>query len=343
MKQFFCMFLCAFLLFSSFLIPAAAANYDETTYKLTGNEADDIIGIALTQVGYKESGTNITKYGQWFGGMGWNYEWCGVFVAWCAEKAGIHKSIVHSSSWVPDVMSAFQDRGLYESARSYTPKRGDLVFFDWNANDVPNHIGMVVEALPNGDVRVCDGNFENKVNNRVLTANAKEISYNRKSIMGYATPLYKTAPPMLSITNVVLREGESVRVSANVRETIADTVRWRSLDENIVSVDGAGNVLARSSGAASVVVTSAIGELGCEIRVLPQNFVGIPGDVDYDEVLDISDIVAMRMIVMSKVLYSGSHIKIADLDGDGNVDVSDVVALRNKIIMNQNTERVDEE
>ena len=39
----------------------------ENTYSNTGNMRDDIIGVALTQVGYNEGSNNYTKYGVWYG------------------------------------------------------------------------------------------------------------------------------------------------------------------------------------------------------------------------------------------------------------------------------------
>ena len=66
--------------------------------KLTGNQAQDIANVALSQEGYHEgnsnadlgggsSGTsNYTEYGYWFGNQ---FNWCAVFVSWCASQAGI--------------------------------------------------------------------------------------------------------------------------------------------------------------------------------------------------------------------------------------------------------------
>ena len=62
------------------------------TYKNTGNMRNDIIGVALTQVGYKEGSNNYTKYGVWYGLP--NSPWCGMFVSWCAKEAGVPTSVL---------------------------------------------------------------------------------------------------------------------------------------------------------------------------------------------------------------------------------------------------------
>ena len=55
------------------------------THVNTGNQVKDIIGVAMTQVGYTES--YGTKYGAWLGNA--NMAWCAAFISWCASKAGI--------------------------------------------------------------------------------------------------------------------------------------------------------------------------------------------------------------------------------------------------------------
>ena len=114
-------------------IPAQAAY--ENTYKNTGNQRDDIIGVALTQVGYLEgngnNNNNDTKYGDYFGRP--KTAWCGWFVSWCARQAGIPKSVIKSSG--PATPSSFGIKKTYKSG--YTPLPGDLFF---KGDD---HVGIV--------------------------------------------------------------------------------------------------------------------------------------------------------------------------------------------------------
>ena len=75
------------------LLPTQVCAAYENTYKNTGNMRNDIVGVALTQVGYKEGSNNYTKYGVWYGLS--NSPWCGMFVSWCAKEAGIPNSILN--------------------------------------------------------------------------------------------------------------------------------------------------------------------------------------------------------------------------------------------------------
>ena len=68
---------------------AQAASYPTgypNTYKNMGNYANDIIGVARTQVGYKENSVG-TKYGYWYSPGFVGMPWCAMFVSWCANQA----------------------------------------------------------------------------------------------------------------------------------------------------------------------------------------------------------------------------------------------------------------
>lgn len=115
--------ICFILLLSTIctlFVPVQAAY--ENTYKNTGNMRNDIIGVALTQVGYREGSNNYTKYGAWFGQP--NSPWCGIFISWCANQAGIPTSIIRRNG-----IAHPSNFGLkYKNGSNYRPQKGDLFF-----------------------------------------------------------------------------------------------------------------------------------------------------------------------------------------------------------------------
>ena len=124
------MILVAVLVLPFFATPVNAA-YDNT-YSNTGNMRNDIIGVALTQVGYTEGSNNYTKYGVWYGQP--NSPWCGMFVSWCANQAGVPSSVIRRNG-----IANPGSFGLsYRSGSEYTPQKGDL-FFKTNFS----HVGFV--------------------------------------------------------------------------------------------------------------------------------------------------------------------------------------------------------
>lgn len=136
MRKILALVLFAVLLVSS--IPVTASADYENTYTNTGDQRADIIGVALTQVGYQEGkGTGVwnndTKYGDW---AGWSKtEWCGWFVSWCARQANIPTSVLRTNGKASP--SGFGLSSYYSSSE-YTPRPGDL-FFKKNFG----HVGIV--------------------------------------------------------------------------------------------------------------------------------------------------------------------------------------------------------
>ena len=127
--------------------PVSAAQ--ENTYTLTGNQRKDILGVALTQIGYTEGSHNglkcgnDTKYGMW---MGYEYQpWCAMFVSWCARQADIPESILRNSCKASPQGPYFNI--AYYSGTEYTPQPGDLFF-----KPEFSHVGLVYEVK--GDIVV---------------------------------------------------------------------------------------------------------------------------------------------------------------------------------------------
>ncbi len=111
----------------------ASAAY-ENSYTNTGDQRKDIIGVAKTQLGYKEGSNNDTKYGDWYGLP--NQPWCAMFVTWCAREAGIPSNVLKSSA-VASPKSGYFNISYYRG-NSYTPKAGDLFF-----TESFSHVGLV--------------------------------------------------------------------------------------------------------------------------------------------------------------------------------------------------------
>ena len=120
-----------------FMPQSASAAY-ENTHVNTGNYRQDIIAVALTQVGYRASnGTYNNKYGAYFGRN--NTAWCGFFVSWCAAQANVPTSILKRQGFASP--SSFGIPSYHGS--KYTPQPGDL-YFQVNSNGSITHVGLVV-------------------------------------------------------------------------------------------------------------------------------------------------------------------------------------------------------
>lgn len=99
--------------------------------------------LALTQVGTTEDppGSNRQKYGAWYGFNG--VAWCAIFCSWCYHFAGSVSFNPKLGRWAycPYVVSDAR-AGRNGLSIATSPKRGDLVLYDWNNDGVADHIGM---------------------------------------------------------------------------------------------------------------------------------------------------------------------------------------------------------
>lgn len=111
-----------------FFTPVIAEAYDTNypnTWVNTGNQIDDLIGVAMTQVGYHGvEYVSGTKYGAWYGNT--LAPWCGMFISWCAAQAGIPTSVIIRSASAKD----FRNCGTYHFKDGYSPQRGDILLYN---------------------------------------------------------------------------------------------------------------------------------------------------------------------------------------------------------------------
>lgn len=133
------------------IIPFAGATY---------TERDKIIDIALGEVGY----TQKNGYNKFSAEFGNGYTaWCNYFVVWCAKRAGVSaEAITGTNSYGGNCyiyMSALRNQGrFFANDGSYTPKKGDLVFYNSSkSTSGSTHIGFVLSADAN-TVTTVEGN-----------------------------------------------------------------------------------------------------------------------------------------------------------------------------------------
>lgn len=117
-----------------------------------------IIEIAEKEIGYKEYSNNHTKYGEWFGVQD---EWCAIFISWLANKVGILNTLIPKQAYVPTMVQWFKSKELFR-IRGLFPQKGDIIFFDYNLNGTPDHVG-IVEKCENGNIYTIEGNKSKQV------------------------------------------------------------------------------------------------------------------------------------------------------------------------------------
>ena len=141
-----------------------------------GNQA--IVEVALTQVGNQGG----QPYWSWYG-FNSRVEWCACFVSWCADQCGyIESGLVPKFAGCVDGANWFKSNGKWQN-RTYEPKAGDIIFFDWEGDGTTDHVG-IVEKCENGTVYTVEGNSSDACKQRQYTVGSSNIYY------GYGIPAY---------------------------------------------------------------------------------------------------------------------------------------------------------
>ena len=122
------------------------------------------------------------KFWSWYGFNG-RIPWCAIFVSWVANQNGVLGTAYPKFAGVGVGRNWFVKNNAYKKRGTYTPKPGDLIFFDWEVNGRLDHVGMV-EKVENGKVYTLEGNSNGD------TSRAKEYPLNSKYINGYGIPNY---------------------------------------------------------------------------------------------------------------------------------------------------------
>lgn len=140
-----------------------------------GNQA--IVNIALDQQGNPGG----AKFWSWYGFNG-RVEWCACFVSWCADQLGyIDAGVIPKFAGVGTGIDFFKERGQWQSP-GYVPAPGDIIFFDWEADGLCDHVG-IVESCDGTTVYTIEGNTSDICARR-------QYGVNSIHIYGYGVPKY---------------------------------------------------------------------------------------------------------------------------------------------------------
>ncbi len=154
---------------------------NSVTIHVTGksklNYIERLLTIALAEQGEKEAtGNNDSKFNEW----AHCYDaWCAIFVSWCANQAGIPRSILNRSISVTVLYNSFVSKNQFHYKEDYIPVAGDIIIFK---SDGASHVGIVV-TCDGKTVYTIEGNTSNMVARRSYDLNDSKIT-------GYGHPNY---------------------------------------------------------------------------------------------------------------------------------------------------------
>lgn len=154
------------------------------------------IKAAKDEIGYRESGTNSTKFNRWLGKIpgyphdGYGYPWCASFMGWVADKAGGRAGVDYPrTAGCATSVAWFKKRGRWHS----TPKVGDWVHYGPGGS---THVELVV-AVGSKTITTVGGNTSGSLSGRYYNGDGvyqKSVARNADRIYGYGRPAYSGTP-----------------------------------------------------------------------------------------------------------------------------------------------------
>ena len=205
-----------------------------TRVQLTGDCRTDLIAVAATQLGYRESTANTivdekgftkgyTRYGHWLNVP--YVDWCAAFVSFCLQYAEIPVAQQFRIAGVQGWISAVKALHAYHPVGSgYKPKQGDIVFLV--PDQESSHMG-IVEYVAGNYIGTIEGNCSDMVDRRAYKADGKMVT-------GYASiaeimlsqgtiTAMDTVPISIEVTALNDLDAKTARKSVNLRAGPATT------------------------------------------------------------------------------------------------------------------------
>ncbi len=125
-----------------------------------------LIEVATNEIGVVEEPINKVKYNDWIYNKptsGSAYAWCGAFVSWCYDQAGIplgNIGLKRGFVGCPYAVERIAKWGKLVTV----PTEGCVVFYDWDGNGRFDHTRIFVKDLGDGLFEAIEGNTSFKDN-----------------------------------------------------------------------------------------------------------------------------------------------------------------------------------
>ena len=208
-------FLSAVIILVITAVPFSVQAASESTLR------NSVVSIAENEIGYTGT-SSYSKYGDWYGYQG---SWCTTFVFWCFNEAGNDNGVKLLGTSIPNggncnsMISWFSNKDrYYKRSSGYTPKAGDLVFFDWSGNGSSQHVGIVT-GTSGSTVYTVEGNCSGKVKSRTYTSSGSKPYNNISAIMGYGVPSYSSSSSSGGQVSKTTKRNSTTKAHSNYETT----------------------------------------------------------------------------------------------------------------------------
>ena len=142
-----------------------------------GLGSNELVNLALSQLGNKGG----EKFWRW-AGLSKRCEWCALFVSWCGDQTGLRAAgQIPYFSFVSDGVAFYKNKGKWIDGSEVNSSNCDkliqpgmIIFFDWEPDGKPNHVGIVTK-VSGGYIYTVEGNKSDAVAEGTYSANSNKI------------------------------------------------------------------------------------------------------------------------------------------------------------------------
>ena len=136
--------------------------------------------IFTKELGRNEAKGQDDKYILWYNAatgtkFATTVAWCAISASWANRRGGVDEKNYPNFSSCSASLKVFEKSRLVKNPKIYKPKAGDLIYFDWDQNGTPEHVGMVF-SYDGKYVETIEGNSSDAVRHKKYVANSKYIS-----------------------------------------------------------------------------------------------------------------------------------------------------------------------
>lgn len=143
------------------------------------NSDREVIKTAMPEICRTERAKQDDKYINWYNAatgaeFATTVAWCAIFVSWVLRRSGIDEATYPNFASCSSGSSVFANKGVLRDPSSYSPKSGDIVFFDFDGNKSPEHVGIVFINDGN-NIETIEGNSSDAVKHNVYSLKSSSI------------------------------------------------------------------------------------------------------------------------------------------------------------------------
>lgn len=259
-----------------------------------GESADKVINYASTLIGISGRPNIITEY------WGLTTECCAETIVYVGDKTGVSSSFPRStfvdrSGQYEGFRDWFEARNRFHYKGKYTPVKGDLIIFDYNNDNIGDHIGFVSDTNLSTMIVYT---IEENANDRVAT-NAYHM--NSPIILGYCRPYYNDYEKLNIQTSVT---ASTATISTTISTTTTATTAVTTTNNNISSPN--------FNTAENLYYVSSL--IGCNLKNAP-NF----NDESIIEILDTS-----TKLYVQSIKNNFAYVQVGTSEQYGYVHISTI-------------------